>query len=169
MSNSSNINFSQISLFIILIFTIFQNIYSEESDFKGKYPEFIDRLKNNKFQKIVFLVGAGISTSAGIPDFRSKKGIFNKIKQKYNLGSPRDFFDINFFYKNPSLFYEFSKEFIIETYKPTLFHYFMSFINHKNLLYYIFTQNIDNLESHLNIDKDKIIFARGNLYEASCP
>ena len=85
MSNSSNINFSQISLFIILIFTIFQNIYSEESDFKGKYPEFIDRLKNNKFQKIVFLVGAGISTSAGIPDFRSKNGIFNTIKQKFNL------------------------------------------------------------------------------------
>ena len=77
--------------------------------------------------------------------------------------------DINFFYKNPSLFYEFSKEFITESYKPTLFHYFMSFINHKNLLCDIFTQNIDNLESHLNIDKDKIIFARGNLYEASCP
>ena len=169
MSNSSNINFSQISLFIILIFTIFQNIYSEESDFRGKYPEFIDRLKNNKFQKIVFLVGAGISTSAGIPDFRSKKGIFNKIKQKYNLASPRDFFDINVFYKNPSLFYEFSKEFISKTYKPTLFHYFMSFINHKKLLYYIFTQNIDNLESHLNIDKNKIIYAHGNLYEASCP
>ena len=45
----------------------------------------------------------------------------------------------------------------------------MSFINHKNLLYYIFTQNIDNLESKLNIDKEKIIFSHGNFYEASCP
>ena len=45
----------------------------------------------------------------------------------------------------------------------------MSFINHKNLLYYIFTQNIDNLESKLNIDKEKIVFSHGNLFEASCP
>ena len=72
--------------------SIFQNIYSEKSDFKGKYAEFIELLKNNKFQKIVFLVGAGILTSAGIPDFSSKNGIFNTIKQKYNLNSPRVFF-----------------------------------------------------------------------------
>ena len=45
----------------------------------------------------------------------------------------------------------------------------MSFINHKNLLYYIFRQNIDNLESQLNINKEKLVFCHGNLFEASCP
>ena len=160
-------------IILILIVIIFQNISAEDvnevSDIKGKYPEFIYKLKNNKFKKIVFLVGAGISTSAGIPDFRSKNGIFNKIKEKYNLDSPAKFFHIDYFYKNPNLFYEFSKEFYSKTFKPTVFHYFMSFMNHKNLLYYLFTQNIDNLESQLNIDKEKIIYAHGNLYEASCP
>ena len=172
MTYLSNINFSNTFIFLILTIMIFPNIYNKsisESDFEGKYPQFIRKLKNHEFKKIVFLVGAGISTSAGIPDFRSEDGIFNEIKKKYNLDSPEQFFHIDYFYKNPNLFYEFSKEFYTKSYKPTLFHYFMSFINHKNLLYYIFTQNIDNLESQLNINKEKIVFSHGNLFEASCP
>ena len=168
MSNLSNIICSNTLFFLIFTLTVFPKIYSM-TDSEGKYPTFIKKLKNHQFTKIVFLVGAGISTSAGIPDFRSENGIFNQIKEKYNLHSPEDFFHIDFFNKNPSLFYEFSKDFFTKTYKPTLFHYFMSFINHKNLLYYIFTQNIDNLESQLNIDKEKIVFCHGNLFEASCP
>ena len=170
MSNLSNIFCSNILLFLMITIMIISNSYNKSvSDFEGKYPTFIKKLKNHQFKKIVFLVGAGISTSAGIPDFRSENGIFNQIKEKYNLDSPEDFFQIDFFYKNPNFFYEFSKDFFSKTYKPTLFHYFMSFINHKNLLYYIFTQNIDNLESQLNIDKEKIVFCHGNLFEASCP
>jgi len=173
MSILSNINSFKILMFSILTIIIFPNIYSEKadeiSDIKGKYPQFIYKLKNNKFKKIVFLVGAGISTSAGIPDFRSENGIFAQMQKKYNLDSPREFFQIEYFYEHPESFYEFSKEFLSRSFKPTLFHYFMSFINHKNLLYYIFTQNIDNLESQLNIDKEKIVFAHGNLFEASCP
>ena len=170
MSYFSNNIFYNYFIYSILILVIFPNIYNDEvTDSIGKYPEFIKKLKNHEFKKIVFLVGAGISTSAGIPDFRSENGIFNQIKEKYNLNSPKDFFHIDYFYKNPKLFYKFSKDFLSKEYKPTLFHYFMSFIHHKNLLYYIFTQNIDNLESQLNIDKEKIVFAHGNLFEASCP
>lgn len=142
---------------------------SENPEVEGKYPEFIYKLKNHEFNKIVFLVGAGISTSAGIPDFRSENGIFNRLKGKYNLDSSQNFFNIDYFYEDPKSFYEFSKDFFSKNYKPTLFHYFMSFIDHKKLLYYIFTQNIDNLESQLNVDKEKIVFAHGNLFEASCP
>lgn len=172
MVNLLNI-LSETLFFLILNLMKFPNIYNksinETYDNEGKYPQFIKKLKNHEFKKIVFLVGAGISTSAGIPDFRSENGIFNQIKEKYNINSPEQLFHIDYFYKNPKLFYEFSKEFFSKNYKPTLFHYFMSFINHKNLLYYIFTQNIDNLESQLNINKEKLVFCHGNLFEASCP
>ena len=38
-----------------------------------KLQQFIDEADN-----IVFLGGAGVSTESGIPDFRSKDGLYNK-------------------------------------------------------------------------------------------
>ena len=169
LKNHSSNSLSFLLLIIMLIVNTLNEDADELQEIKGKYAKFIYKLKNHKFNKIVFLVGAGISTSAGIPDFRSENGIFNLIKKKYNLDSPSTFFHIDYFYNNPSSFYELSKYFYTKKFKPTLFHYFMSFINHKKLLYYIFTQNIDNLESQLNVEKEKIVFAHGNLFEASCP
>ena len=46
----------------------------------AKYAHFIDNLKENKYRNIVVLTGAGISVSAGIPDFRSPhSGIYSNL------------------------------------------------------------------------------------------
>ena len=51
--------------------------------------------------------GAGMSASAGIPDFRSDGGIYDRIREE-GLSAPEQVFDIELFKRNPSVFYKFS-------------------------------------------------------------
>ena len=68
------------------------------------------------------MCGAGISVTAGIPDFRSDKGIYSQL-ERYNLRDPTDMFDLHFFNKNPLPFYSFAPEIIPQDkYKPTFTH-----------------------------------------------
>ena len=64
-------------------------------------------IKSKRIKKICILAGAGISCSAGIPDFRSPvTGIYYNL-QEYNLPTPEAMFEIDFFKEHPSTFYTF--------------------------------------------------------------
>jgi len=136
--------------------------------FELKYQRLVDCLKSGKFKKISFLTGAGISTSCGIPDFRSENGLFKQMQEKHKLKGPEEFFSLDFFKSNPKPFYEFAKGFDICKYNPSTTHYFMKFLEHKGLLNIIFTQNIDGLELKAGVSKDKMVFCHGNMQEAHC-
>ena len=143
-------------------------ILTEEEIFKIKYEKFKSKLMNNKYSKILFMVGAGISTSAGIPDFRSQTGLFKQLQDKYNLSSPEEFFLKQTFLDKPQYFYEFTKLFDLSKINSTISHKFMNFMVHKNNVKYIFTQNIDGLEIKAKIPDEKLIFAHGNFYTGHC-
>jgi len=64
--------------------------------------ELIERSEN-----IVVLTGAGLSTNAGIPDFRGEKGVYRTGRY-----DPDKVFDINYFVKDPMPFYQFARGFI---------------------------------------------------------
>ena len=144
------------------------NLMTKQEIYNVKYEKFISDFINNKFRKILFMVGAGISTSAGIPDFRSKTGLFKQLQDKYNLSSPEEFFQKNTFLKNPMYFYEFTKLFDLSKVKATISHKFMNFLTNKNMVKFIFTQNIDGLEKKAKIPDDKLVYAHGNFYTGHC-
>jgi len=125
-------------------------------------------IKKKQPKKMVVLLGAGISTSAGIPDFRSPgTGLYNNVK-KYGVQSPEDVFDINYFRKDPVPFYDVARGMFKIPVKPTVAHYFLRLLHDHGHLLRIYTQNIDLLESATGIHEDKIITAHGSHQSSTC-
>lgn len=125
-------------------------------------------IKTNHCKNIVFIIGAGISCAAGIPDFRTPgTGLYYNL-QKFNLPRPESIFTLSYFKENPKPFFELSKEMLPGKYKPTYAHYLPVILHRHNLLLRVYTQNIDGLERIAGLPTDKVIECHGNYYSAHC-
>ena len=80
-----------------------------KSSFDDAFGEVANLLRNRK--NVIVLVGAGISTSCGIPDFRSKDcGIYNSLDiHALGLSCPEELFCYDFFQDDPVPFYKFAR------------------------------------------------------------
>jgi NAD-dependent histone deacetylase SIR2 len=131
----------------------------------------IPLLKSNQYNKISFLLGAGVSTSAGMPDFRSIDGLYNKIKNHLNMEQPEKMFDITYFKKYPEKFYYYVKYISsaeYDKYRPTQTHKFIKLLENKNMLNLVYTQNVDSLEIKAGVSENKVIQAHGHRRRAQC-
>ncbi|KAI5791985.1 putative SIR2 family histone deacetylase [Geopyxis carbonaria] len=131
-------------------------------------PALAAYILENPHAKLLFLTGAGISTSAGIPDFRSPTtGLYSSLA-RLDLPTPESIFDIGYFRTNPAPFYTLAQELWPGRYRPTLTHCFIAIAARQGRLLKVFTQNVDTLELAAGIPRDKIVFAHGSFAAQSC-
>ncbi|GJJ70858.1 NAD+-dependent protein deacetylase sirtuin 2 [Entomortierella parvispora] len=125
-------------------------------------------INNGQAKRIIVMTGAGISTAAGIKDFRSPgTGLYDDL-QKYNLPFPEAVFDLAFFKESPQPFYKLAKELYPGRYRPTLTHYLLPLLAKKNLLLRSYTQNIDSLERIAGLGEDLLVEAHGSFALSKC-
>lgn len=125
-------------------------------------------IKTRACRRVVVMVGAGISTPSGIPDFRSPGTGYYSTLQSYDLPYPEAIFELSFFFHNPKPFFTFAKELYPGNYRPNTAHYFLRLLHDKGLLLRLYTQNIDGLERASGIPASKLVEAHGSFASATC-
>jgi NAD-dependent deacetylase len=119
----------------------------------------IDKLKTA--ESVVFFTGAGISAESGIPTFRGKDGIWNKLK-------PEELANFNAFMKNPEMvweWYKYRKKIVSEA-QPNPGHLAIASFQDKIKNVTVVTQNVDNL--HRRAGSKNIYELHGNIERNYC-
>ncbi|XP_078537408.1 NAD-dependent protein deacetylase sirtuin-3, mitochondrial isoform X1 [Lissotriton helveticus] len=125
-------------------------------------------LRERQYQRVVVMVGAGISTPSGIPDFRSpESGLYSNL-QRYNLPYPEAIFELNYFLSNPRPFFTLARELYPGNFQPNYAHYFLRHLHDRGQLLRLYTQNIDGLERAAGIPPSKLVEAHGTFATATC-
>ena len=136
--------------------TEYLDFMKEDIAFNEEDVRQLDRLKaalHNK-KKIVVIAGAGISVSAGIPDFRSSNGLFASARSQHKVkASGKHLFDASVYKHNSSTqsFHTIVREMaqMSQDAKPTPFHHMLASLAQQGRLLRLYSQNIDCLDTSL--------------------
>eukprot|EP01127_Copromyxa_protea_P003938 TRINITY_DN1369_c0_g1_i1.p1 TRINITY_DN1369_c0_g1~~TRINITY_DN1369_c0_g1_i1.p1 ORF type:complete len:325 (+),score=63.56 TRINITY_DN1369_c0_g1_i1:31-975(+) len=139
-------------------------------------------IKSGGCKRIAFLTGAGVSVSAGIPDFRSPGGMYATLQPDLLTASedersdmkvdPTNVVSWRIFRNNQFPYLEVRRPFILglseRKWLATLSHWFIQVCHDKGLLVRLYTQNIDGLDYQTNIPSDFIVGVHGSLGQIGC-
>lgn len=130
---------------------------------KDKYIESA-RTKLENARHILVLSGAGLSTEAGIPDFRSKNGLYS---QDFHGYSPETILSHRFYTEHTDLFYEYLRTRLNYTgIAPDASYNLLARLGQEGRILTILTQNIDSL--HLEAGSPEVIELHGTLKRFYC-
>ncbi len=95
---------------------------------------------------IVFFGGAGVSTESGIPDFRSKDGLYNQHDVRFDMYQPEYLLSHSCLYYEPKVYYEFHRQKMdTRSIEPNNAHKYLAALEKEGKLKAVVTQNIDGL------------------------
>jgi len=97
-------------------------------------------------ERIVFFGGAGVSTESGVPDFRSKDGLYNQHDVHFERFSPEYLLSHSCLVENPKVFFEFYRQKMdTRNVEPNNAHRYLAELEQRGKLSAVVTQNIDGL------------------------
>lgn len=106
-----------------------------------KLKQFIDKSEN-----IVFFGGAGVSTESGVPDFRSKDGLYNQHDVRFDKYQPEYLLSHSCLVNEPEVFFEFYRQKMdTRNIEPNFAHLYLAELEKRGKLKAVVTQNIDGL------------------------
>lgn len=120
--------------------------FDDEKVLDAKIDKLADYIRTSRH--VVFYCGAGVSTSAGIPDFRGPKGVWTLEKRGEKLDS--------------STLSSFDKC------VPTFAHRAIKALIRAGYAHFIVSQNIDGLFTKLSLDRSLISELHGNYFVDEC-
>jgi NAD-dependent protein deacetylase/lipoamidase len=112
-------------------------------------------------QPCVVLTGAGVSTESGIPDFRSRTGIWKQY-------DPMEYATIDAFRRDPVKVWDFyaKRLDVLEDARPNAAHLALAELERRGLVEAVITQNIDRL--HELAGSREIVEVHGSIRTSSC-
>ena len=133
----------------------------KHSDSNNQIEAFISAISKSK--RVVGFTGAGISTESGIPDYRSKGGIWDKFQPVY--------FDEFISDEGKRILYWQRKQELwkdLSNALPNKGHLFFKHLYDDGKLTGLITQNIDGLHEKSGLPKEIIVNLHGTNLEVSC-
>ncbi len=116
---------------------------------------------------IVFFGGAGVSTESGIPDFRSKDGLYNQHDVQFDQFTPEYLLSHSCLRDHPNVFYEFYRQKMdCRNIEPNITHRKLAELEQSGKLSAVVTQNIDGL--HQKAGSQKVYELHGTTLKNYC-
>lgn len=118
-------------------------------------------------EHIVFLGGAGVSTESGIPDFRSKNGLYHKKDKRFSMYKPEYLLSYDCLNKKPAVFFDYlRKNLDCRSIEPNDAHRKLFQMEQRGKLDGVITQNIDGL--HQKAGSKKVCEIHGSALRSYC-
>ena len=135
----------------------------------ASFEERLQKLQSilDEARSVVFFGGAGVSTESGIPDFRSKDGLYNQHDVQFDKYPPEYLLSHSCLYDQPKVFFEYYRQKMdVRTIEPNITHIKLAEMEKAGKLTCVITQNIDGL--HQKAGSKKVYEVHGTTQRVYC-
>lgn len=118
-------------------------------------------------EHVIFLGGAGVSTESGIPDFRSKNGLYHKSEKRFAKYRPEYLLSYECLRKEPEVFFDYYRRNLdARDVEPNMAHIVLAEMEAGGRLDGVITQNIDGL--HQKAGSQNVQEIHGTIWKNHC-